>query len=776
MNNAHPAFLPLHPSESGETNVNRVYAHSRPGEAQDTWETLASHTALVAEHAGRNAAPFGWRRVAALAGQLHDIGKVSAAFQAYIRAPGTSPRCDHSTAGAREAAARFAALGPALTYSIAGHHAGLADAARLEERLDHARTTIPPVPGWEAQAGALPDLAELRPARPLACSPHPHFEAAFLIRMLFSCLVDADFVATEHFYAKAEGRTVERGSVLEPADLLPRFRQFAADRPAADTPLNALRSAIRDHAVARAALSPGLFTLTVPTGGGKTLTSLAFALEHAVRHGLRRLVYVVPFTAIIEQTAAVFRDVLGDDAVLEHHASFEWEDSGRAWKDGAGDPDTERMRRAAENWDAPVVVTTAVQFFESLYASRTSRCRKLHNLAGAAVVLDEAQSLPLHLLAPCLAAVDELARNYGASVVLCTATQPAVRRAEDGLAFGLHLPPDRELAPDPAALFTKLRRQRVEWSPEPVGDATIAARFGERPQMLCIVNSRRHAFDLFERIRGMEGAVHLSTYMCQRHRALLLGEIKRRLRDGVPVRLVATSLVEAGVDFSFPEVWRAETGLDSVAQAAGRCNREGELGPALGRVVVFRPAEQTAPPGLRLPAQCAAEIPRTFADPLAPDAVRAYFRALYSNRGDAFFDSATLDGKCYPILPSIRAGGSGRRFDFDSIARAFRMIADDEPAVIVPWRATPDDREAETLLARIAATGASRNDLRAVQRYAVPVPRTLYRTWLAGGDLLPVHAALGEAMLRLADDTHYDTATGLRVFEPEYRDSDRNLF
>ncbi len=756
--------------------MDRVYAHSRPGEPQDTWETLDSHTAWVAEHAGRNAASFGWGRVGALAGQLHDIGKVSAAFQAYIRMPGTSPGCDHSTAGAREAADRFAALGPALTYAIAGHHAGLADAARLEERLNRARTAVPPYPGWEAQAGALPSLAELRPDRRLACSPHPHFEAAFLVRMLFSCLVDADFIATERFYAEAEGRAVERGSALGPADLLPRLRQFATDRPVADTPLNALRSAIRDHAVARAALAPGLFTLTVPTGGGKTLTSLAFALGHAVRHGLRRLVYVVPFTAIIEQTAAVFRGVLGDDAVLEHHASFDWEDAGRAWKDGAGDPDTERMRRAAENWDAPVVVTTAVQFFESLYASRTSRCRKLHNLARAAIVLDEAQSLPLHLLAPCLAAVDELARNYGSSVVLCTATQPAVRRAEDGLAFGLHLPPERELAPDPAALFGKLRRQRVEWLPEPVADAAIAARFGERPQMLCIVNSRRHAYDLFERIRGREGAVHLSTYMCPRHRALLLDGIKRRLRAGEPVRLVSTSLVEAGVDFSFPEVWRAETGLDSVAQAAGRCNREGELGPALGRVVVFRPAEQTAPPGLRLPAQCAAAIPQRFADPLAPDAVRAYFRALYSNRGDAFFDSATLDGTRYCILPGIRAGGSGGRFDFDSIARAFRMITDDEPAVIVPWRATPDDGAAETLLARIAAAGPSRDDLRAVQRYAVPVPRALYRTWLAEGVLTAVHPALGDALLRLADDSQYDNATGLRVFDPDHRDSASKLF
>jgi len=341
--------------------------------------------------------------------------------------------------------------------------------------------------------------------------------------------------------------------------------------------LNALRSEIRAHAVAKASLSPGPFTLTVPTGGGKTLTSLSFALEHAVRHGLRHVVYVIPYTSIIEQTAAVFRQALNtQEGVLEHHASFDWEGAGRSMRESAsGDEALARLRRAAENWDAPLVVTTAVQFFESLFAARTSRCRKLHNLARSVIVLDEAQSLPLRLLNPCLAALDELGRSYGTSVVLCTATQPAVRRVKDGFAAGLDLPAERELAPDPPAFYARLRRQRIERAPGPIEDEAIAARFAERQQMLCIVNSRRHAWELFRLIGGQEGAVHLSTYMCPRHRSLLLEMIKARLRDGAPVRLVATSLVEAGVDFSFPEVWRAEAGLDSVAQAAGRCNREG---------------------------------------------------------------------------------------------------------------------------------------------------------------------------------------------------------
>ena len=603
--------------------------------------------------------------------------------------------------------------------------------------------------------------------------------------MLFSSLVDADFIATEAFYATAEGKQVERGNLIGPLELLDQLHCFEAGRTAMALPLNALRSSIRAHAVAKAVLPPGPFTLTVPTGGGKTLTSLSFALEHAVHHGLRRVVYVIPYTSIIEQTAAVFRQALGTpDAVLEHHASFDWEaalgsrtaryaEKGDA---GQGEDGQARLRRAAENWDAPVVVTTAVQFFESLFAARTSRCRKLHNLARSVVVLDEAQSLPLHLLHPCLASLDELGRNYGTSIVLCTATQPAIRRVEDEFTTGLDLPADRELAPDPPALYARLRRQRVEHLPGPVDDAVIESQFAMQPQMLCIVNSRRHAWALFELIREQEGAVHLSTYMCPRHRSILLDGIKTRLRNGLPVRLVSTSLVEAGVDFSFPEVWRAEAGLDSVAQAAGRCNREGELLPQLGRVVVFEPAGRKTPAALALPARCAAGVMARFPDPLAPDAMRAYFRELYWNRGAEFFDAATLDGERYPILPHLAEAARGNRFDFESIARAFRVIDQEEPIVVVPWRAGLDDQDAETILNRIAAVGPNQADLRALQRYAVPLPRRLHGDWLAQGVIRAAHPALGDTLLKLDDTALYDATTGLRVFDPVHRTSADNLF
>ena len=762
--------------------MNETFAHSLPGHPETSWERLSDHLQATAVLASRHADAFGWARVGDLLGRLHDIGKVSPEFQAYIRSaqpPGQSARSvDHSTAGARAAAA-YRSLARLLAYPIAGHHAGLADAATLNRRLEPAQP-IPSFAGWEQHVGTLPDLPALKPTwpRPLA-DRHKGFSAAFLTRMLFSCLVDADFMATEAFYAAAEGRKVERGNQFGPEDLLARLRRFQAERAADPSALNTSRSEIRAHAVAKAALPRGPFTLTVPTGGGKTLTSLSFALEHAACHEMRRVVHVIPYTSIIEQTAAVFRQALGTaDAVLEHHASFDWEAAAAADLEreaGQGPDAISRLRRAAENWDAPLVVTTAVQFFESLFAARTSRCRKLHNLARSVIVLDEAQNLPLRLLNPCLAALDELGRHYRASVVLCTATQPAVRRTEDEFAAGLELPADRELAPDPPALYAKLRRQRVARSPRPVDDAELARRFAEQPTMLCIVNSRRHAWDLFGQIRHLEGAVHLSTYMCPRHRSLRLASIKTRLGKGVPVRLVSTSLVEAGVDFSFPEVWRAEAGLDSVAQAAGRCNREGELSPELGRVVVFQPAGRTPPADLALPAQCAAGVMARFADPLAPDAIRAYFRELYWNRGAALFDAAMLEGKPFQILTHLAETARGLQVDFDQIARAFRMIDQEEVAVIVPWRASSDDRDAETILPRIAAAGPNQADLRALQRYAVPLPRRLYQQWLAQGVIRPAHPALGEAQLRFDDTALYDDATGIRVFDPAHRTSTDNL-
>lgn len=452
--------------------ISRSFAHSVAGQPECCWEPLGEHLKAVGAMAAEFASHFGAGQFARAMGLLHDIGKCSQAYQRYIRQPqdGALKGPDHSTAGAREACAAYGKLGRLLAFGIAGHHSGLMDGIKLNERLVK---TVEDYSGWPAEAGSLPDLAALanEQHRIRGNGIHPTFSGAFFVRMLFSCLVDADFIATERFYDRAHGKAPRaRGGVLR-QEHLDTIRSFLASHRREDTPVNVLRSQILDHANAKAAQSPGLFTLTVPTGGGKTLTSLSFAAEHALAHGLRRIVYVIPFTSIIEQTAAVFRDDVGlGDAVLEHHSSFDPEG-----REPASGNDTERegaaglakLRRDAENWDAPIVVTTAVQFFESLFAARTSKARKLHNLARSVIVLDEAQSIPVHLLRPCMAAIDELARNYGASVVLCTATQPALRvldealpQASNGKYEGLDISDHRELAPDPAALYSKLRRVR----------------------------------------------------------------------------------------------------------------------------------------------------------------------------------------------------------------------------------------------------------------------------------------------------------------------------
>ncbi|WP_430511827.1 CRISPR-associated endonuclease Cas3'' [Pannonibacter phragmitetus] len=558
--------------------MERFFAHSVEGAPLEAWQGLKEHLGEVSSLAASFAGPFGAAAMARLAGLLHDLGKYNPAFQRYIA--GKSSSVDHATAGAAILMQRAAAAVPwlkvvleLLAHAIAGHHGGMPDrlllpdatgrslAQRLEA-FDEATLDT----GWEEELGQELEAILTGVAGPLfppvfrvdgrtrGRSPDTAraFQLAFLGRMVFSCLVDADFKDTEAFYSRIAQETPDR----EWPDLRSELERLRAGFDAYMTakaqaakagPLNSLRGRILSHVRARAGDAPGLFSLNVPTGGGKTLASLGFALDHAAVHGHRRIIYACPFTSIIDQTAQIFQEVLGSGMVLEHHSAIE-ED--KIEERGQRD----KLKLAMEDWAAPVIVTTNVQLFESLFANRPGRCRKLHNIAGSVIILDEAQTLPLHLLKPAVMALDELARNYGCTILLCTATQPALDRrdyADDPL-LGLALE-GRELAPDPAGLARQLRRATIRHGGALADDDLVRA-LADTPQALVIVNSRKHALDLYRaaQAEGLEGLVHLTTRQCAAHRKLILDDVRQRLKGGSPCRVIATSLIEAGVDVDFP--------------------------------------------------------------------------------------------------------------------------------------------------------------------------------------------------------------------------------
>ena len=742
------------------------YAHSAQDELgnllpYEHWQILQSHLVNVGKIAAEFARVFDAQEIACQTGQLHDVGKYSLLFQK--RLEGEIKFVDHSTAGAKIAVERWGnVIGKLMAFCIAGHHAGLANGNgegdnrhTLKDRLAlQFGADIPALDNLWQQEIKLPQKL---PAPPLkADAHHPFFSYAFFTRMLYSCLVDADYLDTEAFYSNLENKTVERGGYPDLNALQHNFNQFinAFRRRIAQAPeqteaekrnaaLNRLRSEILDHAVEQAAQPQGLFTLTVPTGGGKTFTSMAFALEHAKRHDMRRVIYVIPFTSIIEQNAAEFRKAfgeLGEQAVLEHHSTF---DDGKLQNEATKD----KLRLASENWDAPIVVTTAVQFFESLFADRSSRCRKLHNIAGSVIILDEAQMLPLNLLLPIMQAIKELAQNYRCSIVMCTATQPAVQ-AENGFYRGFENV--REIAPKPTALFDKLRRTTVQHIGTQT-EADLLAKLGEHPQMLVIVNNRRHARSLCDQAKHLDGTFHLTTLMCAKHRSQKLDEIRGRLKNGEPCRVIATSLIEAGVDVDFPLVMRAEAGLDSVAQAAGRCNREGKRPSENSFVWIFAPEGQwKAPPELATQAAVMRLTADSFSDDLlSTQAVTAYFSELYQLKG------SELDNK--KILKMHNDTGQSLDFPFQTIADKFRMIESHMQPLIIPF-----DVEAENLISSLHHADHIGGLLRKLQPYTVQIPEKALAALYKAGRIEPINEKnFGKQFYRLIGLDLYDEVAGL---------------
>lgn len=699
----------------------RYFAHSDGSTEPSGWHRFADHAEGVAEGGAAFLRRFGLHRLARAWGLLHDVGKVTPEFQDILA--GSSRRFDHSAPGARIAIDRYRRIGKILAPGIAGHHAGMANwsgegqRTPLEARL---RCAFDPDPAWEQLIG-LPDALW----EPGIAERYPDgFACQLLTRMLFSAGVDADYLDTEAYYDRREGRNRRRGG--HPAlDQLSRRLEAHLDSLSGASAMNRLRRQVLTHVRQQAGAPRGVFTLTVPTGGGKTLTSLAFALDHALRHDLSRVIYVAPFMSIIDQTVEVFRGALRDasgdasDFVIEHHSTFDEE---RIREGSSGD----RHRLAMENWDAPVICTTYVQFLESLFSNRPSRCRKLHRVANSVVILDEPQSLPLGFLRPCVAVLKELVRVWRTTVVQCTATPPALAASDDFPGGFRDVP---ELAPAPERLHDRTRRRTRLHVDEVVGnrrttDDELADRIRGFPQVLCIVNTRRHARKLREMLGDDAAAFHLSASMCPAHRQAVLRTVRGRLGAGRTVRLIATPVIEAGVDVDFPVVWRALAGLESIIQSAGRCNREGAR--AAGDVFLFEPAASrgSRPPGdVGKRADVARDVLRRFGeDPTALDAFREYCRDLYWVEGEDALDEKQ-------ILARITERERSLEFPFETIANDFELIESWQEPVVTPW-----DDAARQMLRALERESFSGRVARRLQRYVVQISPSARRRLVERGD------------------------------------------
>ena len=747
------------------------YAHTeedpegnRLPESSGKWQPLATHLRNVANLAATFAAPFNASAEARLAGLLHDLGKYRDEFQSYLRGErSSSVETQHAIFGAAWAADENHQL-PCTALAIAGHHAGLHNQCDIEgmcaKRGLSITETVPKLIALlESELSPLP----LPPSAPAWI--HTEYSAEFYARLIFSCVVDADRLDTAHWPASPSADLPLDTTTLLAAIHAERIHK-ATNAKNPGSPLAALRNRIFDTALERAALPTGFFSLTVPTGGGKTLASMAFALAHARAHGLRRIIVVIPYLSIIEQNAAEYRRIFGEHVVLENH-------SGISPSDDADEEEKSRLELVSENWDAPVIVTTSVQFLESLFAASPSRCRKLHRIPRSVVIFDEVQTLPAHLLAPTFNVFRELAANYGTSFVFSSATQPAFRRCA-ALPDGF-LPSElREIAPAPDELFRALRRvtYRLPAPGETIDWPALATRLAATPQVLCVVNLTRHARELWEQLtqhlRDLHGPdlpadenpIHLSSAMCAQHRLDLVARIKERLRLGQPCRVVSTQMIEAGVDVDFPEVWRALGPLDSIVQVAGRCNREGRH--PTGTVYVFKPADHKLPPGVYSSASDQAAItlaslgdPSTAAEHLATssDIFSGYFQSLYQ---------VVNTDHAKPGEATIQEDRSYLRYR--EVARKARVIEDSGTPVIIAgdlhgglW-AEPLIAELRT---RVLAPGQrrfERDDLRRLQRTMVNVRHHKFQLLLARQFLRPL---LPNLELYVLDTACYHPALGL---------------
>ncbi len=691
-------------------------------------QTLFDHLRGTAELSASFAASFEADKFGYYIGIGHDRGKACESFAHRLRG---GPMVDHASAGAVVCARNNLWLSSAC---IAGHHGGLPEFGNVRDGAADP-TLIGRIKKNIEITNTIPDTVVGTPVPTYEPYRKDDLSASFWCRMLYSCLVDADYLDTETFML---GHPAERGGYDDIPTLLNRLETYIRPWKEPQTPINRIRCDILQRCIAAGESERGLFTLTVPTGGGKTVASLAFALHHALKHGMKRVIYVIPYTSIIEQNAAVFRKILGDKNVIEHHSEA---------SPSEGD-DIQAMQwhqsLATENWDAPVIVTTAVQFFESMYANKPSKCRKLHNIANSVIIFDEAQMIPSGHLRPCVAAIAKLVANFGATAVLCSATQPVLNDLFEEYAPEYPIKPIYE---DTVPLYESLRRVTCRKLGYRLSRQKLAEHLKDETQVLCILNTRKSVQEVYQYLPE-EGRYHLSTLMFPAHRKAVLNDIRARLIAGLPCRVVSTSLIEAGVDVDFPAVYRELSGLDSIVQAAGRCNREGKRSAEESIITVFECDEQTLHPLLGVNIGATKEVMCNFEDLFSPEAIESYFRAYRSLMGNNI-DKAS-------IIRHLSEGKSGCRLPFKTVAEDFHLIDNNTKTVYIPQLS---NEEAKKALDAVIAGRGNRNDYRLLGRYCVDIYDKHYAALLEAGDIL----AIDEESAYLVNTELYSNEYGLSL-------------
>ena len=686
-------------------------------------QSIEAHLKGTGELAETFAAEFGAAANGKLCGLAHDIGKYSDEFQLRLRG---GKKVDHATAGAIECFKIKAAF---EAVCVIGHHSGLPNVGHKDADTTESQTFFGRK--LRAEQGGIPDYRKNWNGH--IALPQDYFRpsgrgfaTAFYIRMLYSCLVDADYIDTETFMNGDAGR----GNYEPLSALCDKLTAYISKWNNPTREIDILRQKILNSCIEKASAPRGIFSLTVPTGGGKTVASMAFALNHAVANSMKRIIYVIPYTSIIEQNAKVFRDILGQENVVEHHSSVSYELSENA------DELEYRSALATENWDAPVIVTTAVQFFESLYANRSSKCRKLHNIANSVIIFDEAQMIPSNNLRPCVAAIAELVRAYNATAVLCTATQPAI---DEMLLEYSKKESVVELCPDVDGMFEKFRRTSFEKEGRLTTDELVS-RLESQQQVLCIVNTRKFAQEVYEALPS-EGRFHLSTLMCPVHRKQKLDEIRERLKSGKTCRVVSTSLIEAGVDVDFPRVFREMAGLDSILQAAGRCNREGKRSAESSVVTIFE-SECRINKLIAVNRDAAEEAVGDWTQPNNIQTIERYFKT--------YRDLLRNDDKS-EIMKAIKEGISGCQLPFKQIAERFRLIDENTFTVYISVG------EGKELISRLREGERSRELYRKAGMYSVSIYENHFNALINAGAAEP----FGDDAAILTDLSLYSDEKGL---------------